>query len=159
VSFVVISSKGMELIADTIFFDLVYRGDASVLETALARGEVTWQGVVKNTEYLGFDNAIKRILGSWFRRWVKVSAGRTSSQGRAQSTTAVVQKRRSGNDCDMQSEDDADFFGPAVSMPRRRSENNATVLSPSGTGAQTPVMEGVDENADAEVVVNLMQGL
>lgn len=128
-------------------FDLVYRGDASVLETALARGEVTWQGVVKNTEYLGFDNAIKRILGSWFRRWVKVSAGRTSSQGRAQSTTAVVQRRRSGNDCDMQSEDDADFFGPAVSMPRRRSENNA------------PVMEGVDESADAEVVVNLMQGL
>jgi len=59
----------------------------------------------------------------------------------------------------MQSEDDADFFGPAVSMPRQRSENNATVLSPSGTGAQTPVMEGVDENADAEVVVNLMQGL
>lgn len=154
-----ISSKGMELIADTIFFDLVYRGDASVLETALARGEVTWQGVVKNTEYLGFDNAIKRILGSWFRRWVKVSAGRTSSQGRAQSTTAVVQRRRSGNDCEMQSEDDADFFGPAVSMPRQRSENNATVLSPSGTGAQTPVMEGVDENADAEVVVNLMQGL
>jgi len=39
----------MELIADTIFFDLVYRGDASVLETALARGEVTWQCVVENT--------------------------------------------------------------------------------------------------------------
>ena len=115
---------------------------------------------MKNTEYLGFDNAIKRILGSWFRRWVKVSAGRTNSnpQGRAQSDAAVIERRRSGNDCEMQSEDDADFFGPAIAMPRRRSEDNATVLSPSAQTSKEPLMEGVEEAVDAEVA-NMMQGL
>lgn len=134
------------------FTTCLNRGDASVLETALARGEVTWQGVVKNTEYLGFDNAIKRILGSWFRRWVKVSGGR---QTRAQSDAAIIGRMKSGKGGEM-SDDDADFFGPASAMPRRRSENNVIVQASS---AQEPAMEGVVENVDAEVVADMMQGL
>lgn len=55
------------------------RGNASAIENALARNQITWQGLVKNVEYLGLNNAIKRVLGSWWRRWVKVSAGRTGS--------------------------------------------------------------------------------
>ena len=58
----------------------------------------------------------------------------------------------------MQSEDDADFFGPAIAMPRRRSEDNATVLSPSAQTSKEPLMEGVEEAVDAEVA-NMMQGL
>lgn len=62
------------------------RGDATVLEKALAQGKISWQGVVKNTEYLGLDNAIKRILGSWFRRWVKVADARAGPRRRTSGT-------------------------------------------------------------------------
>jgi hypothetical protein len=40
------------------------------------RGEASWSGLVKNMEYLGLDDNPKRIVGKWWRKWVKVSAGR-----------------------------------------------------------------------------------
>jgi hypothetical protein len=139
------------------------RGDAAILENALAKGEVTWQGVIKNTEYLGFDNTIKRILGSWFRRWVKVSTGRTDSEpGRRHpaATTTAVNRRYNPVDGEMLSEDDgSDFFGPAPLLPRRKSEAdtlNVTASSPREDKDQA--MEGVEESVDAEVT-SLMQGL
>jgi hypothetical protein len=39
----------------------------------------TWQGVVKNIEYLALDDSIKRVMGKWWRTWVKTDVGRTSS--------------------------------------------------------------------------------
>lgn len=52
------------------------RGDTQSLESSLSRGLVTWQGVVKNIEYLALDDAIKRVMGKWWRRWVKIDVGR-----------------------------------------------------------------------------------
>ncbi|KAK4690041.1 hypothetical protein P7C73_g42, partial [Tremellales sp. Uapishka_1] len=54
----------------------LYWGEAAALESALSRGLVTWQGVVKNVDYLGLDDGIKRVIGKWWRRWVKVAVGR-----------------------------------------------------------------------------------
>jgi hypothetical protein len=75
---------------------LLFRGDSSHLEEALARNHVTWQGLIKNIEYLGLDNRIKRVLGSWWRRWVKVAPGRReSASGVAAATASQARRKRS----------------------------------------------------------------
>ena len=74
-----------------------FRGDSSHLEEALARNHVKWQGLIKNIEYLGLDNRIKRVLGSWWRRWVKVAPGRReSASGVAAATASQQRRKRSG---------------------------------------------------------------
>jgi hypothetical protein len=40
----------------------------------------TWQGVVKNIEYLALGDNIKRVMGKWWRTWVKTDVGRRSSE-------------------------------------------------------------------------------
>ena len=57
----------------------LYWGDDGALESALNRGLVTWQGVVKNIDYLSLDDSVKRVLGKWWRRWIKTDSGRGRS--------------------------------------------------------------------------------
>lgn len=52
----------------------IYWGDVEALESALSKGIVEWQGVVKNIHYLGMDDNVKRVMGKWWRRWVKTEA-------------------------------------------------------------------------------------
>lgn len=52
----------------------LYWGDVTALESALSKGIVEWQGVVKNIHYLGMDDNVKRVMGKWWRRWVKTEA-------------------------------------------------------------------------------------
>ena len=149
--------------AQKLILGCYLRGDAAILENALAKGEVTWQGVIKNTEYLGFDNTIKRILGSWFRRWVKVSTGRTGSEPGSRHSAAIttaVNRRYNPVDGEMLSEDDgSDFFGPAPPIQRRKSEADTLDVSASSPrGDIDQAMEGVEESVDAEVT-SLMRGL
>lgn len=40
----------------------------------------TWQGVVKNIEYLALGDNIKRVMGKWWRTWVKTDVGRRLSE-------------------------------------------------------------------------------
>lgn len=56
------------------------RRDIPTLERALSQGLATWQGLVKNIEYLGLDDSIKRVIGKWWRTWVKTDVGRQSSE-------------------------------------------------------------------------------
>jgi hypothetical protein len=37
--------------------------------------------VVKNVHYLGMDDNVKRVLGKWWRKWVKTDEGRARSMG------------------------------------------------------------------------------
>ena len=48
----------------------MYFGDTSVLEDALQRQVIRWDGLARNVEYLGMPEEIKRFLGRWFRRWL-----------------------------------------------------------------------------------------
>ena len=69
------------------------RGDAKAVELALSKGIVDWQGLVHNIDYLDLDDNIKRIVGQWWRKWVKTEA----------------QNNRSGNgDSDEEEEDSLD---------------------------------------------------
>ena len=51
------------------------RGDIQALESALGRGLIGWQGLVRNIDYLDLDDGVKRAVGKWWRRWVKPAAG------------------------------------------------------------------------------------
>ena len=107
------------------------RGDATVLEKALAQGKISWQGVVKNTEYLGLDNAIKRILGSWFRRWVKVADARAGARRRTSGTR------------------ESSEAPPTTPSARRAQPLAGTVLS-SGTSNRDQGMDTSDDGGSDE---------
>jgi hypothetical protein len=47
------------------------------LEDALSRGQVSWQGLVRSIDYLDLDVPIKRIVGKWWRKWVKTESQAT----------------------------------------------------------------------------------
>lgn len=49
----------------------LYWHDAGHFNHCLSRGLATWQGVIRNIEYLGLDNEIKLLAGKWWKRWVK----------------------------------------------------------------------------------------
>lgn len=59
-------SRGTDLICSSP------RGDSCAIDAALSSGEASWQGMVKNIEYLGLDNDLRRVVRAWWRRWVKV---------------------------------------------------------------------------------------
>lgn len=78
------------------------RGDVGSLEKVLSKSMVTWQGIVKNIEYLSLDDSIKRVMGKWWRTWVKTDVGRQShsqSQPQADSQHQLPphSARRAGN--------------------------------------------------------------
>lgn len=39
------------------------------LEDALDSGEISWEGLARNVEYLGMNVEIKVFLGRWYGRW------------------------------------------------------------------------------------------
>ncbi|WVR09298.1 hypothetical protein IAU60_006363 [Kwoniella sp. DSM 27419] len=49
----------------------LYWHDADHFNHCLSKGMVTWQGVIRNIEYLSLDNEIKLLAGRWWKRWVK----------------------------------------------------------------------------------------
>jgi hypothetical protein len=72
------------------------RGDTPTIERALSQGLATWQGVVKNIEYLALDDSIKRVIGKWWRTWVKTDVGR-----RSESSSGSVDRKPSVSDTEL----------------------------------------------------------
>ncbi|KAK8854496.1 hypothetical protein IAR55_003234 [Kwoniella newhampshirensis] len=50
----------------------MYWHDRDYINHCLSSSTITWQGFVRNIDYLGLDEDIKRITGDWWKRWVKV---------------------------------------------------------------------------------------
>lgn len=50
------------------------------IEDALRSGSVTWEGLVRNVEYLGLREDVKRYLGKWWKNW-RESDSRTRGTG------------------------------------------------------------------------------
>ncbi|KAI5453160.1 hypothetical protein NCC49_006188 [Naganishia albida] len=148
----------------------LYWGDSSNLEEALARNHVTWQGLIKNIEYLGLDNRIKRVLGSWWRRWVKVTPGRReSASGVAAATASQARRKRSAASTlshDPVSDDEDEelpFEDPLVA--RTVSRNDSPVMTNSLPAQVSRQAEGLGiKNAevspvDTAEVAKMMDGL
>nr|XP_018261802.1 uncharacterized protein I303_06247 [Kwoniella dejecticola CBS 10117]OBR83960.1 hypothetical protein I303_06247 [Kwoniella dejecticola CBS 10117] len=49
----------------------LYWHDIDHFNHCLSKGLVTWQGVIRNIEYLSLDNEIKLLAGKWWKRWVR----------------------------------------------------------------------------------------
>ena len=39
------------------------------IERTLREGQVSWEGLVRNVEYLGLREDVKRYLGRWWKNW------------------------------------------------------------------------------------------
>jgi len=61
---------------------------------------------VKNIEYLALDDSIKRVIGKWWRTWVKTDVGRKSEQvdRKPSVSDTEVSKRQSGRGFSVESE-------------------------------------------------------
>lgn len=75
-----------------------------MLERALNTGLCNWQGLVRNIEYLGMDDSIKRVIGKWWRRWIKTDVGRRGSEPGADASCTKANpgsKGKNGDNVDM----------------------------------------------------------
>jgi len=68
----------------------LYFGDTRTIDHALRTGAVTWEGCVRNVEYLGLRDEIKRFLGRWWRLWI--AGGGQARQQRAGTADAVEEE-------------------------------------------------------------------
>ncbi|KAH9950286.1 hypothetical protein B0H21DRAFT_687129 [Amylocystis lapponica] len=57
----------------------VYFGSTAFIEDALDRGELSWEGLARNVEYLGMSSEIKACLGRWYREWKRARTAGVSS--------------------------------------------------------------------------------
>lgn len=85
------------------------------------RGLVEWQGVVKNVHYLGLDDNIKRVMGKWWRKWVKTDVGRASAR------PAPISDDES--DEELQSEHEGERASDETEVPLRRASADEHVVS------------------------------
>jgi hypothetical protein len=49
----------------------MYFGDTTVLDNALQRRAIRWDGLARNVEYLGMPEELKLFLGRWYRSWLQ----------------------------------------------------------------------------------------
>lgn len=47
----------------------MYHGKMDAIERTLREGQVSWEGLVRNVEYLGLREDVKRYLGRWWKNW------------------------------------------------------------------------------------------
>jgi len=47
----------------------IYFGRTEFIEEALNNGDIEWEGIARNVEYLGLSTDIKVFLGWWYGRW------------------------------------------------------------------------------------------
>lgn len=48
----------------------IYFGNTNYIENALDQGEIRWEDLVRNVEYLGLSTELKAFLGRWYRSWI-----------------------------------------------------------------------------------------
>lgn len=62
---------------------------------------------MKNIEYLALDDSIKRVIGKWWRTWVKTDVGRRSEQvDRKPSVSDTEVSKRRGSSVESESTDE-----------------------------------------------------
>lgn len=63
--------------------------------------------MVKNVHYLGMDDNVKRVLGKWWRKWIKTDEGRRrngATQG-GQTGTGMADSEEEDEDAEGEDED------------------------------------------------------
>ena len=69
------------------------------IEDCLARGSITWEGIVRNVEYLGLREDIKVFLGRWWGNWLDpMRAERIAALGGMRRQTTIIEEESDGED-------------------------------------------------------------
>ncbi|KAK7046898.1 hypothetical protein R3P38DRAFT_88882 [Favolaschia claudopus] len=58
----------------------MYFGSTSYIENSLNEGQVEWEGIARNVEYLGLPADIKVFLGRWYARWLHTEQGASDGE-------------------------------------------------------------------------------
>lgn len=58
----------------------MYHGKMDAIERTLREGQVSWEGLVRNVEYLGLREDVKKYLGKWWKNWRDSQARGTSAE-------------------------------------------------------------------------------
>lgn len=75
-----------------VLLEYLYLGDFERLTRAMESGEVRWERVMLNAQYLGLDEGLKQKLGVWWGSWT-ASRSATVRKGPASSTTIRVARQ------------------------------------------------------------------
>ncbi|WVQ95266.1 hypothetical protein IAU59_002361 [Kwoniella sp. CBS 9459] len=125
----------------------LYWHDTDHFNHCLSKGLVTWQGVIRNIEYLALDNEIKLLAGKWWKRWVKptepTERRKTGSasvnglgSGKKRATSVSTGMKRAGDDDDDDDEDeDEDGDGVGGDPIDSGDEADEEDLEANATGA------------------------
>ncbi|KAG8938870.1 hypothetical protein FRC04_007397 [Tulasnella sp. 424] len=74
----------------------MYHGKMDAIERTLREGQVSWEGLVRNVEYLGLRDDVKRYLGKWWKNWRDAEARR--ARGGASGAVAEDDEEDEDND-------------------------------------------------------------
>ncbi|WVF67694.1 hypothetical protein IAT40_002453 [Kwoniella sp. CBS 6097] len=123
----------------------LYWHDVDHFNHCLSKGLVTWQGVIRNIEYLALDNEIKLLAGKWWKRWVKPTDpaerrntgaasvnGLGSGKKRAMSVSTGLKRPVGHDDDDDDDEEEDDEGGNGIDSGDEADEEDLEV---DGAGA------------------------
>ncbi|OCH92133.1 hypothetical protein OBBRIDRAFT_833730 [Obba rivulosa] len=97
----------------------IYFGATSYIEDALDAGELTWDGLARNVEYLGMGGEIRACLGRWYARsTARLRRPRTAEDG---SSDTDVSSWESDDDSD----DDLETASTAMTLVETESGSDA----------------------------------
>ncbi|RXK36140.1 hypothetical protein M231_06582 [Tremella mesenterica] len=124
----------------SVLLHWMYWGDNLALESAIHNGLVSWQGIVRNIEYLEASDSLKRVLGQWWKTWIEPSGGR---QAKSKSKSKPIDNRRISDPSPSN----------LVSEPMRRSFSSQSSEGGGGAGKRKGKMivpPGLEEGESGE---------
>jgi len=99
----------------------LYFGKLEYMDRGLHAGEVQWEGIVRNVEYLGLGHEIKSFLGSWWRRWIEAGAGGSGRQGVGPIVLEEADDEVEGNGDSHMDDNDSGYGSGMAAEPRSSS--------------------------------------
>jgi len=91
----------------------MYFGKIDNIERVLREGQASWEGLVRNVEYLGLRDDVKQYLGRWWKKWRSDSGRGAGQEDEDDNETTSFGGYGAGMDMDM--EDDMQSE-PTVNM-------------------------------------------
>ncbi|EMD38195.1 hypothetical protein CERSUDRAFT_82440 [Gelatoporia subvermispora B] len=112
----------------------IYFGATSYIEDALDAGELTWDGLARNIEYLGMGSEIRACLGQWYARRRRLLRSRavTDSDSASESDTDTDVSSWESDDEDMET------ASTAVTLVETDSESDEELPMDVTTAAECP---------------------
>ena len=101
----------------------LYWGDPKAVELALSKGIISWEGLVYNIDYLDLEDDIKRIVGKWWRKWVKTeSSSGSRNDGTEFEDDDEEEEERKGGGSGMEADEEDELKDDDVAVKQEMDE-------------------------------------